>query len=48
MYASSLLPPSMFQTEHGALLGFCRHDLNGCGREMHCDFLKLVFSLYLC
>ncbi|XP_019427330.1 PREDICTED: CST complex subunit CTC1 isoform X2 [Lupinus angustifolius] len=45
MYASSLLPPSMIQTEHGAFMGFCRHDLNGCGREMHCDFLKLIIPM---
>ncbi|KAK7243336.1 hypothetical protein RIF29_38129 [Crotalaria pallida] len=45
MYASSLLPPSVFQTEHGAFMGLCRHDLNACGREPHCDFLKPIIPM---
>ncbi|CAI8606844.1 unnamed protein product [Vicia faba] len=45
MHASSLLPPSVFQTQHGAFMGLCRHDFNGCGREMHCGFLKLVVPI---
>ncbi|KAJ1404674.1 CST complex subunit CTC1, plant [Sesbania bispinosa] len=45
MYASSLLPPSVFQAQHGAFMGLCRHDLNGCGRELHCGFLKMVIPM---
>ncbi|CAJ2657030.1 unnamed protein product [Trifolium pratense] len=45
MHASSLLPPSVFLTQHGAFMGLCRHDFNGCGREMHCGFLKLVVPM---
>ncbi|KAK7272869.1 hypothetical protein RIF29_13909 [Crotalaria pallida] len=45
MYASSLLPPSVFQIEHGAFMGLCRHDLNACGREPHCDFLKPIIPM---
>ncbi|KAI5420133.1 hypothetical protein KIW84_044064 [Lathyrus oleraceus] len=26
-------------------MGLCRHDFNGCGREMHCGFLKLVVPM---
>nr|XP_004511201.1 CST complex subunit CTC1 isoform X2 [Cicer arietinum] len=42
MHASSLLSPSLFQTQHGAFLGLSRHDSNGCSREMNCSFLELV------
>ncbi|TKY68592.1 CST complex subunit CTC1 [Spatholobus suberectus] len=50
MYASSLFPPSVFQTQHGAFVGLCTHDLNGCGKELHCGFLKLVIpmSIFIC
>ncbi|KAK7313892.1 hypothetical protein VNO77_39096 [Canavalia gladiata] len=50
MYASSLLPLSVFQTQHGAFTGLCTHNLNGCGRELHCGFLKLVIpiSVFIC
>ncbi|XP_061352936.1 CST complex subunit CTC1-like [Gastrolobium bilobum] len=45
-YSSSLLPPSVFQTQHGAFMGLCRrHDLNGCSRELHCGFLKMVIPI---
>ncbi|KAK7317482.1 hypothetical protein RJT34_01757 [Clitoria ternatea] len=45
MYASSVLPSSVLQTQHGAFTGLCMHNLNGCGREMHCGFLKLVIPM---
>ncbi|XP_020206690.1 CST complex subunit CTC1 isoform X2 [Cajanus cajan] len=50
MYANSLFPPSVFQNQHGALVGLCTHDLNGCGRELNCSFLKLVMpmSIFIC
>ncbi|KAH1238336.1 CST complex subunit CTC1 [Glycine max] len=50
IYAGSLFPPSVFQTQHGAFVGLCTHDLNGCGRELHCGFLKLVvpLSIFIC
>ncbi|RDX94494.1 CST complex subunit CTC1, partial [Mucuna pruriens] len=50
MYASSLFSPSVLQTQHGAFLGLCTHNLNGCGRELHCGFLKLVIpmSIFIC
>ncbi|KAL2326109.1 hypothetical protein Fmac_025167 [Flemingia macrophylla] len=45
MYANSLFPPSVFQTQHGAFVGLCTHDLNGCGRVLNCSFLKLVIPM---
>ncbi|KAK7405405.1 hypothetical protein VNO78_06677 [Psophocarpus tetragonolobus] len=45
MYATSLFPPSVFQTQHGAFVGLCTHDSNGCGRGLHCGFLKLVIPM---
>ncbi|XP_014491983.1 CST complex subunit CTC1 isoform X1 [Vigna radiata var. radiata] len=50
MYASSLFPWSIFQTQQGAPLWLCTHDLNGCGRVLNCSFLKLVIpiSIFIC
>ncbi|KAK7342865.1 hypothetical protein VNO80_25821 [Phaseolus coccineus] len=50
MYASALFPSSIFQTQQGALMGLCTHDYNGCGRVLHCSFLKLVIpmSIFIC
>ncbi|XP_057737739.1 CST complex subunit CTC1 isoform X2 [Arachis stenosperma] len=42
MYASSLLPPSVFQSEHGSFIGIRKHDLNCCSGDLHCNILKLV------
>ncbi|XP_052733915.1 CST complex subunit CTC1 isoform X2 [Vigna angularis] len=50
MYASSLFPWSIFQTQQGAPVWLCTHDLNGCGRVLNCSFLKLVIpiSIFIC
>ncbi|XP_027356816.1 CST complex subunit CTC1-like [Abrus precatorius] len=50
MYASLLFPPSVLQTQHDVFIGLRSHDLNGCGRELHCGFLKLVIpmSIFFC
>ncbi|CAJ1978407.1 unnamed protein product [Sphenostylis stenocarpa] len=37
-----VLPERRASSDHGALVGLCTHDLNGCGRVLHCSFLKLI------
>ncbi|KAJ7958119.1 CST complex subunit CTC1 isoform X1 [Quillaja saponaria] len=45
MYATSHLNPSVFQNQHGVFMGLCKHNSLGCGRELHCGFLKLVIPM---
>ncbi|MED6146720.1 hypothetical protein PIB30_037260 [Stylosanthes scabra] len=45
MYASSLLPASVFQSEHGSFIGIRRHDLNCCSGDLHCNMLTLVIPV---
>ncbi|MED6208091.1 hypothetical protein PIB30_041729 [Stylosanthes scabra] len=47
MYASSLLPPSVFQSEHGSFIGIRRHDLNCCSGDLHCNMPKVVIPVSL-
>ncbi|KAK4284024.1 hypothetical protein QN277_000912 [Acacia crassicarpa] len=45
MFARLQLPSSVFQSQHGAFHGLCRHDSFHCGRELHCGSLKLVLPM---
>ncbi|KAI9118727.1 hypothetical protein K1719_010172 [Acacia pycnantha] len=45
MFARLQLPSSVFQSQHGAFHGLCRHDSFRCGRELHCGSLKLVLPM---
>ncbi|KAJ8531950.1 hypothetical protein K7X08_011873 [Anisodus acutangulus] len=42
IYATSRLPPSVFQIRHGMFMEFVKHDRCGCGRERCSVPLKLV------
>ncbi|XP_027774178.1 CST complex subunit CTC1-like isoform X5 [Solanum pennellii] len=41
-YATSYLPPSVFQIRHGVIMEFVKHDRCACGRERSSVSLKLV------
>ncbi|XP_010244105.1 PREDICTED: CST complex subunit CTC1 isoform X2 [Nelumbo nucifera] len=45
MYATSYLPPCVFQPRHGVFMEFCKHDECGCGSESNYADLKLVVPI---